>query len=31
MQWKWIEGGIVILVGVSGTWPTIVETEEEED
>ena len=21
MQWKWIEGGIVMPVEVSGTWP----------
>jgi len=24
MQWKWIEGGIVMLVGALGIWPTTV-------
>ena len=31
MLWRWIGGEIVMLVGALGTWPVIVETEDEGD
>jgi len=31
MQWRWIEKGIVTLVGVLGIWPVIAGIEGEEE
>ena len=31
MQWRWIEEGITMLVGVLGIWPIIAGIEEERE
>ena len=31
MQWRWIKGGIAMLVGVLGTWPVIAGIGEESE